>query len=382
MEFDFLKPISKPLEAYRNELSGQQLGSKIKVHTAANFPELNDCKIAIIGVLEKRTTDGNVVPFDLTQLRKHLYSLYPGNWTLQIADLGDIQAGNSKEDSFFAVQKIVEKLIKLNIIPIVLGFPQDLTYAMYRAYDQLEQMVNLVAIDNRFDIGKEEDYISPNSYLSKIIVNEPNNLFNFCNIGYQVYYNPQEEIDLIEKLHFDAYRLGEISTAIALAEPVLRDADLVSIDFSCMQSTSSGNFLEFEPNGFSGKEICTLARYAGISDKVSALGLFNFNDTVAESTTIAQMLWYFIEGVNFRWNDYPFGSKENYTKFIVAADEGDVVFWKSNQSDRWWIEVAFFNNTNNKSKKITLLPCAVEDYNSACNNILPERWWKAQLKNT
>ena len=134
--------------------------------------------------------------------------------------------------------------------------------------------------------------------------------------------------------------------------------------------------------GFSGKEICTLARYAGISDKLSALGLFNFNDTEAQSITIAQLIWYFIEGVNFRWNDYPFGSKENYTKFIVTADEGDIVFWKSNQSDRWWIEVAFLTNTNNKYKKITLLPCAVEDYNSACNNILPERWWKAQLKNT
>jgi hypothetical protein len=36
-------------------------------------------------------------------------------------------------------------------------------------------------------------------YLTKIIIDEPNNLFN-CNIGYQTYYNSQEEIDLIEKL--------------------------------------------------------------------------------------------------------------------------------------------------------------------------------------
>jgi hypothetical protein len=43
-------------------------------------------------------------------------------------------------------------------------------------------------------------------YLTKII-DEPNNLFNYCNIGYQTYYNSQEEIDLIEKLFFDAYRL-------------------------------------------------------------------------------------------------------------------------------------------------------------------------------
>jgi hypothetical protein len=69
-------------------------------------------------------------------------------------------------------------------------------------------MVNLVAIDSKFDFGKK--MISYQlSYLTKIIIDEPNNLFNYCNVGYQTYYNSQEEIDLIEKLFFDAYRLGD-----------------------------------------------------------------------------------------------------------------------------------------------------------------------------
>ena len=382
MEFDFLEPISKPLLTFQTTLSAQQLGSKIAVHSENGFPDLENCKIALIGVLEKRDDEGNALPFNLNTVRRQFYSLYPGNWSLQIADLGDVLAGNSKEDTFFAVQKIVEKLIKINVIPIVLGFPHDLTYAMYRAYDQLEQMVNLVAIDSKFDIGAADASLSPETYLSKIIINEPNNLFNFSNIGYQTYYNPQEEIDLIEKLNFEAYRLGEISSTIALAEPILRDADLVSIDLSSLNATASGNFINFEPNGFSGKEICALTRYAGISDKVTAFGIFNFNDTKAETITIAQMIWYFIEGVNFRWNDYPFGSKENYLKFTVTTDDADVVFFKSNNSSRWWIEIPFFTNANNKLRKITLLPCSHQDYLSACNNQLPERWWKAQQKNS
>ena len=91
-------------------------------------------------------------------------------------------------------------------------------------------MVNLVSIDSKFDFGKQEDGIKANSYLSKIILDEPNNLFNYTNIGYQTYYNSQEEIDLIEKLFFDAYRLGEISNNIELAEPVFRDGDIVCVD--------------------------------------------------------------------------------------------------------------------------------------------------------
>lgn len=381
MEFDFLEPVSNQLIHFRNALSAQQLGSKMAIHSENEFPELENCKMALVGVLEKRNATGAVVDFDLTALRKQFYSLYPGNWSLQIADLGDVLAGNSKEDTFFAVQKIVEKLIKSNVIPVVLGFPQDLTYAMYRAYDRLEQMVNLVAIDNKFDIGISEDPISPKSYLSKIIIEEPNNLFNFSNIGYQTYYNAQEEIDLIEKLNFDAYRLGEISTNIALAEPILRDADLVSIDMSCLSSTGSNDSTNFEPNGFTSKEICALARYAGISDKVTSIGVFNFNESESESKTIAQLIWYFIEGVNFRWNDYPFGNKDNYIKYTVTTDDDDIVFYKSNQSERWWIEIPFFINSNNKLKKITLLPCSHQDYLSACSNELPERWWKAQQKN-
>jgi hypothetical protein len=32
-------------------------------------------------------------------------------------------------------------------------------------YDELEQMVNLVAIDSKFDFGKENDLVSAGSYL-------------------------------------------------------------------------------------------------------------------------------------------------------------------------------------------------------------------------
>ena len=380
MEFDFLQPVANNLVVFKNALSAQQLGHKIAVHSESKFPELHNCKIALLGVLEKRNDFGEIINFNLTPLRQELYSLYLGNWTANIVDLGDILAGNTKEDTFFAVQQTIQQLLKLNIITVIIGYSQDVTYAMYRAYDQLEQMVNLVTIDNKFDIGNEQEPISAESYLSKIIVDEPTNLFNFSNIGYQTYYNSQEEIDLLEKMNFDAYRLGEISATISLAEPILRDADLLSIDISSLNYQASSNFKNFEPNGFTGKEICALARYAGISDKTSTLGIFNFNDNPSESKIIAQIIWYFIEGINFRWNDYPFGSKENYLKFIVAADTENIIFFKSNKSDRWWIEIPFFTNANNKLKKITLLPCSHQDYLDACNNQLPDRWWKAQQK--
>ncbi|MBC5839939.1 formimidoylglutamase [Flavobacterium sp. F-380] len=381
MEFDFLSPLQNEFLEVVYKLDPQQLGSKIVFHTKDHFPDLNKVTIAIVGVLDNRG-HSMAASVDLTAVRQELYTMFPGNWDASIADLGDIAAGNSIDDSYFALKKIVAHLIKNRIIPIVIGGSQDLTYGLYRAYDELEQMVNLVAIDSKFDFGKENENVSAGSYLTKIIIDEPNNLFNYCNIGYQTYYNSQEEIDLIEKLFFDAYRLGEISNNLALAEPVFRDADIVSLDLNAIKSADSGNFSSFAPNGFNGKEICSLARYAGISDKVSSFGIFNHDSSAQEAPLIAQIIWYFIEGFHYRSNEYPFGSRENYIKYIVPSEDETLVFFKSDKTDRWWIEIPFISNVNNKLKRNTLLPCSYDEYLGACNQELPERWWKAQRKNT
>jgi arginase family enzyme len=380
MEFDFLCPLDYEILKFTEGLSSQQLGSKVVFHTKEQFPDLNKIKIAIIGVLDNRGDSNQTENIDLLPIRKEFYSLFPGNWDASIADLGDILAGNSTEDTYFALREVASSLIKKKIIPIILGGSQDLTYALYRAYDGLEQMVNLVSIDNKFDFGKESDPVSAASYLTKIIIDEPNNLFNYSNVGYQTYYNSQEEIDLIDKLFFEAYRLGDISNNIAIAEPVFRDADMVSLDLTAVKSSDSGNYAVFSPNGFNGKEICALSRYSGISDKVSLFGIFNHNNSKQESVLIAQIIWYFIEGFHYRSNEYPFGSKENYIKYIIPLEE-ELVFYKSNKTDRWWIEIPFISSSNNKLRKSTLLPCSYEEYLGACNQEIPERWWKAQRKN-
>ncbi len=380
MVFDFLQPISNSIEEYIATLSNQTLGKKVVFHTQTDFPVLDNVAIAIITVNEFRGSEKDNDDYSFDYFRKQFYSLFPGNWNASIVDLGTIEAGASVEDTYFVVKSLVAELVKKRIIPVIIGGSQDLTYPMYRAYDNLDQMVNLVSVDNQFDFSKENK-LDSESYLSKIIVEEPNNLFNFSNLGFQTYFNSQEEIDLIEKLYFEAYRLGEVSNNIAVAEPVFRDADLVSVDMHSVQSSYSGNFDIFNPNGFTGKEICALTRYAGISDKVTSFGIFNFNPNRNEVVLTAQMLWYFIEGFCFRSNEYPFGTKENYIKYIVPIEDEELIFYKSNKTERWWIEIPFLTNVNNKLKRNTLLPCTHEDYLAACEQEIPERWWKAQRRN-
>ena len=96
---------------------------------------------------------------------------------------------------------------------------------------------------------------------------------------------------------------------------------------------------------------------------------------------VAQILWYFIEGVNFRIADEDFTDEKRYTTYRVPIDDDILVFKKSNKTGRWWIELPFMLDVNNKLKSKTLLPCTYGEYLSACNQEIPERWYKARQKN-
>ena len=78
----------------------------------------------------------------------------------------------------------------------------------------------------------------------------------------------------MEKMHFDLIRLGSLRADMALCEPYLRDSDLVSMDMSSVKASGGIEVAHPGPNGFLEDEICSLSRYAGISDKVSSFGLF------------------------------------------------------------------------------------------------------------
>ncbi len=387
MNFNFLSPVSDTVLAHKELLPLQTLGRKMRVHSKQQgIPELDDVQIALIGVLENRN-DVNYIgeEFTLAEIRKSFYSLYPGNWNISIADLGDINKGESVEDTYFALKTAVSILIKKDIIPIILGGSQDLTYANYRAYDTFSPMVNIVNVDGKFDLGDSSKPIKNSSFVGKIILDQPYNLFNYSTIGYQTYFNSQEEIDLMEKLFFEAYRLGHVSNNINIVEPVMRDANIVTLDLSSIKSSEVSTKQQYSPNGFDGKEICAISRYAGISNKVSSFGIYEYKPSREDDATsmlVAQIIWYFIEGYTCRVNDDEFKNESDFQKFIVLVEEEELIFYKSSKTGRWWIEIPFLLNVNNKLKKHTLLPCMHQDYLDACKNKIPERWYKANRKNS
>lgn len=385
---DFLSPVRDSILKDHAHLHPQAFVHHITMHTELDgLPELDNINLAIVGVMEDRGSKNNEgCDQSPDTVRDYLYPLFVGKWGSKVADLGNIYSGESLADTIVAVKEVCFELLKRNIIPVIIGGSQDLTYGNYRAYDGMEQTVNLVSIDPKFNLGVQNEALNSDNFLSWVILQKPYILFNYSNIGYQTYFVNQDEIDLMEKMFFDVHRVGLFRDDIKEAEPILRDADIVSFDLSAIRQSDAPGNLNHSPNGFTGEEACALSRYAGISDKVTSFGVYELNpeyDNQGRTAhLVAQMIWYFIEGFNSRKGDYPFGTKDEYDRFIVLINDGEheLVFYRSNLSDRWWVEVPIKEDNNLNSKRHKLVPCSHKDYLRACENDIPIRWWQALNK--
>jgi len=379
----YLSPVKPGI--WKPSGEGSQWNNKVSVYLET-MPDLENIKIAIIGVKESRGSEfkTNDNPSDLDDIRKYLGHLEWFDHFPKIADIGDILEGKELKDTYFALETVVKLLVKKDIIPLIIGGSQDLTYAQYKGYGTLEQLVNLVNIDYKIDIGEVEEDMDSGNYVSKIVAHQPNYLFNFSNLGHQIYFNSEKKLRLISKMFFEALRLGEISQNIKFSEPLIRNADLISFDLKSIKSFYlPGNILPM-PNGLNGEQACQLMWYAGLSDKLSSLGLYGFNNDKKSvgAQLVAQMIWYFIEGFSQRKGDFPKSNVKKYLKYTIQLEDGEheLIFYKSPKSDRWWVEIPYPDGKEARYFRHLIVPCSYEDFQLASNGEMPDIWWHTYQK--
>ncbi len=385
----YFSPVSSDI--FESEhFSHQRMGHLISTYSNEKpFPDLDDAEIAIIGVPENRGRDFQGTRMNgPDEIRRFFYQLFPARKQLNIVDLGNLLNGNTLEDTWVAVVEIVGMLLEKSILPIIIGGGQHLSWANYKAYENLGQIINIASVDSRFDIGENSSDSLSRSWLSRIILHQPNYLFNYTNIGYQTYFVDQDAVRLMKKMFFDTYRLGFVNRNIEEMEPMVRNADMLSFDISSIRQSDAPGCANATPNGFYGEQACQIMRFAGMSDKLTSLGIYEydpeFDSNGQTAHLIAQMLWYFVEGFYNRMNDFPVKTKEqdHYFKYYVAIEgqKDEVIFYKSTKSDRWWMEVNCPTYLQTKFARHYLVPCSYSDYQSACSNDLPDRWWQVYQK--
>ena len=347
---------------------------------------ISEADIAIVGVPEVRNAWRNpscsLAP---DEIRRQFYQLYAWRKDVRIIDLGNLRLGNSIEDTYRAVSEVIAFLVENNVVPIILGGSNDLAFANYRAYEMMERVANVVAIDSCFDLGNENKPIRSDAYVNKMVLQQPNFLLNYANIGFQSYMNSPESVNMMESLFFETYRVGVMRRNLEEVEPRVRTADMVSLDISAVRRPDAPGCPHNSSNGFYGEEICQIAKFVGLSDKLSSFGIYEYDPTLdfnnQTSQLIAHILWYFVEGFIFRQSEGQFKNKNDYRQFNISVTGAldELVFFNSRKSGRWWVIVPIYQKDKDQVQHY-YLPCSQRDYQLACEDKISDRWWRTYHK--
>jgi arginase family enzyme len=375
----------KPIDHQTDDYVANQLGSFVQVYTQGHFPDLTEAELVLIGVPEYRSGFTQGSEESLAAIRKELFRLYQGLERLRVVDLGNLLLGECPADTDQLLADVLEECSRRGLVAVILGGDQSLTYAQYKSAVQLKEVINLVSVDARFDIGLGQEEKSSSNYLSKIIEHQPSFLFNYSNLAYQSYLVSHEEVELLSKMYFDAYRLGSIRGKMEEAEAILRYADLLSLDLSAVRLGDSPGVVDGSPNGLSGEEFCQIARYAGFGGRLKSIGFYEYDFSMdrggQSAKLLAQAVWYFMEGFFHRLKKINPASSD-FVKYHVSLMDGEynITFYKLKPVDKWWMEVPLLDETLSKGMDQCLIPCTYNDYQLACQDELPTRWWKAFQK--
>ena len=380
----YFEPIDTAVVDYQSVPFRLTLGDCIDAYTmVGSMPDWKKAQLVLLGVKEDRASvDGHGSAPAPDFIRRKLYRLAKPHEDLHLVDLGNISAGVSVEDTYFAVIEVLQQLLEDGRTVIVLGGSDDLVFPIYKAYEVLGRVINIASVDARFNLDGG-DTINSSNYLQHIILQQPNYLFDYVNLGYQTYFVGREMIQLMEELKFSTRRLGELQSNLEVAEPMVRYSDVVAVDVSAVRQSDAPAAACPSPHGLYGEQLCQLARYAGMSDKTTCFGLFEMvpaHDRDEQTAhMLAQAVWFFIEGFCYRMGDFPSREPQAFKRFSVQlGDSGmEIVFFKSLKSDRWWMEVPCDDNERRQRYlSHTLIPCSYADYRHAMDeNEVPPLWW-------
>ena len=375
--FDKL-PNSLTLFSTQQTLLGACIAANVE-----GMPKWKGVDIAILGVNEYngcfQSADASAVHAP-NQIRTYLYKLFRSHHAYNIVDIGNLRVGENLEATYHRLSEVCELLLQNNVIPIIIGGSHDLMLAQYQGYEMLEKLVDVVTIDASLDMeGNSEE--ATTSHLHKLLMYKPNYLFSFTHLAHQSYLNDYQHVTILKNLEFDVLSLGEMRANFQEIEPYIRNADMVCFDVKAIKQQSvypSSNALPF---GLTPEESCQLTWYAGINEKLSSIGFYGYlpeldpNEQMAH--TIAVMIWYFIEGFYHRKGELAI-KNSFHTKYNVplAKTNEVMVFYKSNLSEKWWLEVPL-QDTKQHYNRHKIIPCSYQDYLKALEGDLPDRWIKA-----
>ncbi|MBL7765870.1 MAG: arginase family protein [Chitinophagaceae bacterium] len=346
-----------------------QLGSNIRILTENNM-DIDALDLIILGCGELRGQDfRSSYSSGPDEIRRELYQLHYWHQQVRIGDLGNIIEGASVNDTRAALRSVLAELHQMGKKVLILGGSHDLTLQQYQVFRELDEIVDLTVVDMLADLNQESDNRYDN-YLMEALVETPNYVRHFNLIGFQSYYVNPLLIETFDKLRFDCVRVGRARENIDLLEPYFRNTHIGSIDINAIRYSDAPANRLASPNGFYGDEMCKITRFAGMSTHMKSLGIYGYQPEMDShgitAKLLAQMIWYYIDGLQVQKTESPLEERDQFFEYHITFTDNNALFLKSKKTNRWWMQLP----------DESFMPCSHQDYISACNNEIPERWMR------
>jgi len=375
----YLEPTRKNWHKRAGFIDEDALGNAVDFFDGTeNWFDNHGPDIAILGIPEARGAVDHTYANAPDEIRYWLYGLRNSSGQHRIADLGNVR-GQTLNDRYQAIEEVVECMNAAGILVIVLGGSQDLTVPLCKGVEKKQKDIfDIAIVDSLLDIDPDEKDFSDEAFIHKLGEKQNGKLDKLTVMGAQYYYLSARQEDYMARRHFPVFRLRDIrGDQIDRAEPVLRDASIFSFDFGAIEGGVTQG-LGMNPFGFSGTEACRMFWYAGASDRMQVIGLFNVpvrGDYGLPAPVGALLIWHALEGTVARCGDYPERPIEDYQYKVIHLDDSDqnLRFFYNPVNDRWWLEVPWY-------KESRIIACHQSDYDKALMKEIPEVWWLYYFK--
>lgn len=297
-----------------------------------DFPVLSQTELAIIG-FDPDFSNG---------VRRILYNFHNHFNAIQIADLGNLKS----EDAEFSIPAIKE-VIDGGVIPILLGAPAHVIQKLRHRIDQTESTI--FYLSNRLP-----EYHADDKYEV---------------LGFQRHLCGLDRIIQLDEVSNSSMSLAKMRAFPNIQEAILRDTNLAHFDGNVIKLGDNPASIESNTSGLTCAESCQVMKNMGGSHKLQLLNVTNYEiiderRQYASNLTIAEMIWYFLEGYAQKKKDHPSVNEDSLQRFVINSLETDVElnFIKNEKTGRWWL--ASKNNYH---------ACAYEEYTEASKGEIPDR---------
>lgn len=336
MESPSLEPVRK--ELIQANLNGK---SNIASHLSTSLdPSASQFQVALIGVNAKWAN----------RVRHHLFGFAAPFRKLAISDLG-----NMRHITEEAITDVAWDVAGAGAIPVFIGMPSILSRKLWLDFHSTVKGSQALFLQESFP-----------TWLHTVNHHE-----NLAFLGLQSHLLERESKSYTEAAHINWLRLSVLRASLEESEPAIRDTQYLNFDLSALRYADMPAQLSHSTSGLSSEEACRLARYAGLSPELRIMVLTGHDPMSTEhgpsANTTAQLLWYFMDGVENRVEERP-APGERFTQYVVHLQrfDFDLRFYKSKMTGRWWLELP-------SRTESLVFSCAYADYLAACEDVVTDR---------